>query len=79
MDFLVIEDQDMWVSHAETGSTFSFRRWTVGLPFWFLAFASAAFATLPWFPFSHRFSLHTLFLATTLFAVVLGLVCYTVR
>jgi hypothetical protein len=32
-----------------------------------------------WIPWSNRFSLRTLLIATTLVAVLLGLICYAVR
>jgi hypothetical protein len=47
------------------------------LPYWFGVLLSATFATLPWIP--TRFSLRTLLIATTLVAVVLGLIVFATR
>lgn len=44
------------------------------LPYWFLVFATATLAGGPWLKLSRRFSLRTLLIATTLVAVLLGLV-----
>jgi hypothetical protein len=46
--------------------------WTLRVPHWALVAACAAFATIPWFP--RRFSLRALLIATTLIAVLLGLI-----
>lgn len=46
--------------------------WAIWAPHWFLVLISASAACLPWIP--RRFSLRTMLLATTLAAVVLGLV-----
>ncbi len=48
---------------------------TIQTPFWFPAIASAIFAGAAWITF--RFSLRTLLIATTLFAIVLGLSVWT--
>jgi hypothetical protein len=48
-------------------------------PFWFAILISIMAATLPWIQWSLRFRLRTLLIATTLVAVVLGLICYAVR
>jgi hypothetical protein len=44
------------------------------LPYWCLILISVAFAAVPWIHW--RFSLRTLLIATTLIAVVLGLIVY---
>ena len=49
------------------------------LPIWFPIMLASIVAVAPWPRLSWRFSLRTLLIATTLFAVALGLVCYTVR
>jgi hypothetical protein len=49
------------------------------LPFWLLTFTTAAISVTPWLRWSKHFSLRTLLIATTLVAVVLGLICYAVR
>ena len=46
----------------------------IHVPIWFLCVVSLAFGTLPWLPY--RFSLRTLLIATTLIAVLLGLVVW---
>ena len=46
----------------------------VSFPHWFLVLLSAAFATAPWLHW--RYSLRTLLIATTLVAVVLGLIVW---
>jgi hypothetical protein len=43
-------------------------------PHWFAVAVSGALATSVWVPWSRRFSLRTLLIATTLVAVVLGLI-----
>jgi hypothetical protein len=47
------------------------------VPNWFLMLISIAFAAVPWIRW--RFSLRTLLIATTLIAVVLGLVVFAMR
>ncbi len=47
------------------------------IPYWFLTLLSAILATAPWLP--RRFSLRTLLIATTLIAVVLGLIVAVLR
>ena len=49
----------------------------VTLPYWFLVLLTATLAPLPWLPW--KFSLCTLLIATTLVAVVLGLVVAVLR
>jgi hypothetical protein len=44
------------------------------LPYWFVSLMFAMFAALPWIHESNRYSLRALFIATTLIAVLLGLV-----
>jgi hypothetical protein len=48
------------------------------LPYWFLAFTVAVFGSLPWF-IQRPFTLRTLLIATTLVAVVLGMVVWSIR
>ena len=45
----------------------------IWLPHWFLVLTAGAGTGAPWIPWSSRFSLRTLLLATTLVALVLGL------
>jgi hypothetical protein len=52
-------------------------RFFVYLPHWFPVTILTAFAIAPWVPW--RFSLRTLLIATTLVAVVLGLIVWAVR
>jgi hypothetical protein len=48
----------------------------VHVPLWSLVLVMGATATLPWIPWSNRFSLRTLLIAMTLVAAVLGLIVY---
>ena len=50
---------------------------TIMMPYWFLVLLSAVFAAAPWI--RHQFSLRTLLIATTLIAVLLGLIVWLVR
>jgi hypothetical protein len=55
-------------------------KWVIHVPHWFALVGCAAFAAVPWLPWwSNRFSLRTLLIATTLVAVVLGLIVYFAR
>jgi hypothetical protein len=47
------------------------------LPHWLPAMLLAAVAAIPWVRWSRRFSVRTLLIATTLIAIVLGLVVWT--
>ena len=49
------------------------------LPFWMPVLLAATFAALPWIHWAKRFSLRTLLIATTLVAVVLGLIVWSIR
>jgi hypothetical protein len=46
------------------------------IPYWLLTVIVSATAASPWIRWSNRFSLRTLLIATTLVAVVLGIVVY---
>jgi hypothetical protein len=62
---------------VDTDWEFSFdsiNGWYLLLPHWFLALLCATLAAAPWMPWPDRFGLRTLLIATTLIAVVLGLV-----
>jgi hypothetical protein len=50
---------------------------TLILPHWFPVLISASLTILPWIRWTMRFSLRTLLIATTLIAVVLGLVVWS--
>jgi len=50
-----------------------------GAPYWSLLTAAVAFAVGPWTAWSKRFSLRTLLVATTLVAIVLGLIVWGLR
>jgi hypothetical protein len=52
---------------------------TVRAPHWFFVLLLAAFGAAPWIGRRRRFSLRTLLVATTLVAVLLGLIVYAVR
>ena len=49
--------------------------WAV-VPDWIVVSMLAALAAVPWFPFRSRFSLRTLLIATTLVALLLGLMVW---
>jgi len=49
----------------------------IDVPFWFVVTAAFSASVLPWIP--RRFSLRTLLIATTLVAVVLGLIVWATR
>ena len=52
---------------------------TILVPMWFPLFVAVGFAATPWFRWPKKFSLRTLLIATTLVAVVLGLIVYAIR
>ena len=56
--------------------TFHYWKGTTWVPHWFLTLLTALTATVLWLP--RRFSLRTLLIATTLIAVVLGLIVWAV-
>jgi hypothetical protein len=56
---------------------FYFERYSYMAPDWFVLMVLATLATAPWLHW--RFSLRTLLIATTLVAVVLGLIVWAVR
>jgi hypothetical protein len=60
-----------WSSHQR-------RDWLFA-PHWALVAVSSTIGFLPWLPWSGRFSLRTLLIATTLVAAVLGLVVWASR
>jgi hypothetical protein len=49
----------------------------ISVPYWFLFPTCAVLAAVPWIQWSRRFSLRSLLIATTLVAVVLGVVVLT--
>ena len=52
----------------------------IAVPYWALVFPLAAtFTIVPWIPWSTRFSVRTLLIATTLIAMVLGLIVWLGR
>ena len=46
------------------------------LPYWALTLLAAILAAVPWFPWSRRYSLRTLLIATTLVAVGLAIIVF---
>jgi hypothetical protein len=50
--------------------------WVFVAPHWLCIAVAATLSSLPWLPWSKRFSLRTLLIATTLVAAVLGLVVW---
>jgi hypothetical protein len=57
--------------------TFNFRRYSYIVPDWFVLISLATLAAVPWFRW--RFTLRTLLVATTLIAVLLGVVVWAIR
>jgi hypothetical protein len=49
------------------------------VPHWFLILVSAALAPLPWIRLPRRFSVRTMLIATTLVAIVLGLIVWATK
>jgi hypothetical protein len=47
--------------------------WLGSVPYWIVVCVAATLTVAPWIPWSNRFSLRTLLLATTLVAAMLGL------
>jgi hypothetical protein len=66
-------DRKQWRWESRTG------RFFVYLPHWSLVTILAALAVVPWIRWPRRFTLRTLFVATTLVAVLLGVVVGAVR
>jgi len=52
---------------------------TIQIPPWFAVRGREFLAAMPWLPFWWRFDLRTLLIATTLIAVVLGLIVSAAR
>jgi hypothetical protein len=53
--------------------------WDLSAPFWFLVPLTMAIAAVPWIQRSKQFTLRTLLIATTLIAVVLGVVVWSMQ
>jgi hypothetical protein len=51
----------------------------IQIPFWCPALICVAFGTAPWLHYQRKYTLRTLLIVTTLVAVVLGLIVWTVR
>ncbi len=51
----------------------------LAIPDWVLVGSTSLIGVLPWIPWSNRFSLRTLLIATTMIAVVLGLIVWLWR
>jgi hypothetical protein len=71
------------IDRSKSTYGFSFGPRSYSMPIWFVALVAGALAVIPSLankvPWSRRFSLRTLLVATTLVAVVLGLVVYAAR
>ena len=63
---------------SPTLRSFVFRKDTQVIPLWFLTVLCSLSASISWTPWSKRFALRTLLLATTLVAVGLGLLVWAV-
>jgi hypothetical protein len=75
-----LEEWEPVIPPLSTRAAFSYVRWNINhhyliLPYWFLTILSGTLAALPWI--RSRFSLRTLLIATTLIAVVLGVVVWS--
>jgi hypothetical protein len=68
--------------NVPSATWFRVMRWSkpshtsVEFPNWFTALCCSTLAMAPWLPWSRRFSLRTLLIATTLVAMVLGLIVW---
>jgi hypothetical protein len=62
-----------------TASVWKANRKEVYMPYWSITLILFGVGAAPWIRWSKRFSLRTLLIATTLVAVVLGLVVYVAR
>jgi hypothetical protein len=51
----------------------------IAIPEWVLVGSTALIGVLPWIQWSNRFSLRSLLIATTLIAVMLGLIVWSIR
>jgi hypothetical protein len=69
-------DVTTWAFNTES---VPFRLIVAAVPFWFPVLLSATFAAMPWIRYFRRFSVRTLLIATTLVAIVLGLVVWATR
>jgi hypothetical protein len=65
-----------WV---RTESFASMKVYALQMPFWVWLLLPTAASASPWIPWSSRFSVRTLLIATTLVAVVLGAIVYVVQ
>ncbi len=70
-----INGETYWWFAVLSGNKFH----SVVIPNWFLMLSCCGFGSVPWLPWSKRFSLRTLLLAMTLVAVVLGVLVWMVR
>jgi hypothetical protein len=76
---------DEWLAaggydHSRVWGFFGIQATAVIIPFWFSLVIVVSIATIPWArQLPYRFSLRTLLIATTLVAVVLGLVVWAAR
>ena len=82
----IIGDEDQWAatwSEYDIGLGFGVYNRPLAkalvIPHWFSILFSATLAAIPWIRVKRRFSLRTLLIATTLVAVVLGLVAWSMR
>jgi hypothetical protein len=81
------ESVEYYISHPQIGMIRGFEwvnrgvfKWGYpgfAVPDWFGSLVIAFIATMPWIHWSRKFSLRTLLIATTLVAVVLGLVVWS--
>jgi hypothetical protein len=77
-----LEEWEQVIPPLSTRAAFSYVRWNINhhyliLPYWFLTILGGTLTALPWI--RGRFSLRTLLIATTLIAIGLGLIVWTLR
>jgi hypothetical protein len=69
-------ERDIWRAYAANQPIPGRQRkmMKLNLPHWFVVVLLASIAPIPWLPWSKRFGLRTLLIATTLVAVALGVI-----
>jgi hypothetical protein len=71
--FLVDDTGSRWRLYVATGPN---QESGIVAPHWFVATLTAGIAVAPWITWSKRFSLRTLLIATTLAAIMLGIIAF---
>jgi hypothetical protein len=73
------DGEGLWHNLGFAAFTYPMGVKKVAVPFWFVTLVAVVGGLIPWIRWSKRFSLRTLLIATTLVAVVLGLIGYAMR